>query len=540
MRSFLKSVSIHFPRIKPRRPKNAAPRPAVDNKNPRTAPQETQGAARAPDGRPASARPPLPSIPSHVLKPVPYASKKRQHNRGVCLNGQVELKDETPDTSGETKVWCRHFAIKFAQYANKKSALVAQFSSELGIRNLFRHQLKETDQDFKDAILSAHPHSQQFVHEAYFGKYLVAIANALETAHANGESTTSANILFNSSVHSFAIHVERKAKHKQAYFAVKVFDPSTHTEYKRMTVADPKEFSKFPLKEWLISPEIILKDYEVRGQALTAHAVCLEKNIHPDLAPMECVPPDFVPSETDISVAVFDDFHAVLPEMLKRIFQGEMPEENAITLLHAKTPNGHPSLYLASQLNYSRSAEILGLAIANSSLSNTAKVQLFESQSPRGHSALYVAMYFGHANVVRALGIAVSAANLTSAQKRAWLQTAAPDGVTGIYRALVSGNGNAAAAFGDIAKMLLPDENVFEVVAARQSSGPPGVIDALFYKHLDAAKAGLKLLADTASDPQQILDLLSPYDIPELPISDAAKAVLRSALDEQRARLVAT
>jgi hypothetical protein len=540
MRGFLKSVSIHFPRIKPRRPKNAAPRPAVDNKNPRTAPQETQGAARAPDGRPASARPPLPSIPSHVLKPVPYASKKRQHNRGVYLNGQVELKDETPDAWGDTKVACRHFSIKFAQYAEKKSLLVAQFSSELGIRKLFLHQLKKTNQDLENAIDNAPTHSQQFVHEAYFGKYLVAIANALKTAHGNGEPTTSANILFNTSGHSFAVHLERKIKHEQTYFAVKVFDPNRIAEYKRVTFADPQNFAALQFKDLLISPELIPKNYAHQGQALTAHAICLEKNLHPHLAPMECVPPDYTPTGNDVNRAMSDNFHSALSEMTQRVLHADLAEGDLIPILQAKNFRGEPGLHSVSQFNGETSVEILGLAIARSSLPSAAKLHLLESKSLRGHSALYIAMHLGHANVVRALGVAVSAADFTPAQKRAWLQTAAPDGVTGIYRALESGHGNAAAAFGDIAKALLPGEDIFDVVAARMSSGPPGVIDALFYKHLDAAKAGLKLLADTASDPQQILDLLSPYDIPELPISDAAKAVLRSALDEQRARLVAT
>jgi hypothetical protein len=489
---------------------------------------------RAPDGRAAKARQPLCLVPGHVLKPVPYMPKKREHNRNLNLNGRVSLEGEAPDVIGDSVAYCRNFAIKFAQYAGKKGDLVERFSTEAGVRNLFRQQIKGSTQDYLDAIRTAPPHTKHFVHEAHFGKYLSGLAGALKKAHAIDEPTTSANSLLSAGDHVMAVHVERKTKNNQIYYAVKVFDPNRSGAYKRITVADPKDLENLQLKDLMVDPKLL---YAAKGEGLSFVATCLEANLHANLLPTECLPVNYAPGVADISMAQFGQFHAALSRLTAMLGRSRIPAQELFAKFESRNSDNFPSLYMASQSGDEKSIQILGGAIASSHLPSAKKLQLLETKSPKGHSGLYAAIRFGHANVIRALAGAAASAQLTSAEKRTLLEAAAPDGVPALYRALLSGDTDVVKAFGDATQMLLPGQDVFDLVAARQPNGTPGVIDALFHNHLDAAVAGCKLLTQAGVPPQKVLDLLQPYDTPELPLSPEAQGILRSTIAQQQQRL---
>jgi hypothetical protein len=535
-----------FPKFPPRG-LPTQPNAPVGQRNTHIAPEPTPnaqqyqgGTARAADGRSPAARRPLNlAAGGHALKPIPLVSKKS--SRAVDLNGRVPLHGEPPDSLGFTTPVCVHFAIAFAKHEGKKRELLNQFSSRKGIREVFNGRLAQVDRDYTNAIVQASEHSKHLVHESQLGQYLSGVASALDQAHAEGKNTSSANCLLMTPDHTMAVHVERKTKGGQTYYAVKVLDPNNTNNYKRPTFAHPSDLAHLQLKDLLIQPDAIRSAYAPTGETLMLSAVCLESGLKPRLSPLQCTPEQSqkMPSTTEMHLAISRGVHSAMLDMAQALNGNRaLSAQNLFTRLQAKSRDGFTGLSMAMQYGNPQTVKAFGALVRSSRLSDAQKMELLAAKNPIGNHGLCTAVQFENPQVIHAFGEVLRTCGLPDAHKVNLLAAKTTSGIPSLYTAMQTGQVESVKAFGAaIEQQNLAAQDVFDLVAARCSNGASGIEVALFNGHIAAASAGCELLTSAGVHPQKALELLQGCSSMSPGLGDQARTVLNNAIAQQQQRL---
>ncbi len=400
-------------------------------------------------------------------KNTPYESIKGDK---ISLNGKVTLDNEIPDSAGTTDVVCRHLAMEFLTHKGKKREMVSRFGDAQSIRDVFAGRLKQVDEDFERAIVLAPQSAKHLVHAEKFGTYLGAVASALARS-AEKNAPTEANIMLLSTTHAMAVHVERKVKQGHTYFAVKVYDPESTANYKRVEADSLQDLQALKLGEMLDSQ--LWDEYSYSGEIFTT--VNLSDHLNLTLDPLECASHHGGTQTKEkfqekMTNAMLHDMHEAIRRMADDLVAhaSTMSADEVMDLLMLKNTDAIP-MYHAMMKGYAHTVSEFSELLAKLTLSDTQKGQLLQgATNPKGVSGLHVALHKGHDNVLQAFCGAMLRLNLDSETKKSLLTQRMPStGALPLHVAVAQGRAGTIAAFGAAVKTLgLSEEQRLEIALA--------------------------------------------------------------------------
>jgi hypothetical protein len=394
----------------------------------------------------------------------------------VGLNLKVSVRPGVDDATGlatgpDQKVACRHLALEFTE-ASKKALLMKEFSSPDGMAKYFDGALAAVEAEYRRSMAQADPSSKQVVSSAGLGRYLAAVATALDTPQNRGASAE-ANCLLLTARHAMAIHVESKSKDGVDYFAVKLYDPNNTASYKRVEVKRPEDLEHLQLADMLAGGQTWVDAYGAPGNAgapVSMAAVCLTDGVKPatDRSRTEATARNMCVA---LAAGARDDIRA----MVQSAASGS-PDE-LFHLLQAKEERlGVPGNLLALQNGHTETVKEFAGAVLNSPLAPHRQIDLMAAKDAHGVPGLALAIQRGHTETVRAFVDAVAGSTLPSEQKVALLASKNSTGTPLMSRALQSGRpetvGQFAAAI--LGSALAPGQKV-DLLACKDSDGVPGL-----------------------------------------------------------------
>ncbi len=435
----------------------------------------------------------------------------------VKLNGKLLVAAELVGAQPPPRefVCCRHMSMLFAQHPGKKSELMKVFSSKAGIHAQFDQQLAHYNKAYLQSIQQAPPACKHVFDGRQLGRYLKALAEALEETQKNKaesqQESVEVNCLLNTDNHCMALHVQRKMRQQQAYFAVKLYDPNRSAHYKRVVKPTAQELGGLQFNDLLVDSNQI-KLYSLGlNKPVPITAVCLDSNLQPAMdrniisasaenlhlalfdgslidvqhileataenlnpqpsksrAHFELLKARYRPHGTNGFFMALHNGHA---ETVKAFTQwvlnaddNDLNKADKVNLLSAHISDGTQGLFMAFQNGHAQTVKVFTLCILNAeekALSKDAKINLLRACKSNGTTGLFIALHNGHTPTVTTfMHCILNAADnhLSKTDKVNLLNARTDDGVSGLQLGLHNGFAETVAAFEASIKDSLLDE----------------------------------------------------------------------------------
>lgn len=414
-----------------------------------------------------------------LLKEKPHLSKSGYPD--IELNGKVEVSPSTDSAVIDTQtVRCYHLAILFAKHKGKKHELLPALATRPGIRKKFDHTLSSLHEQFHNAIQQAPQACKHVVQSDDLGRYLTALAQALNDQPGSRNQPKQVNCLLLTDTHALALHLQRKCKEKVVYFAVKVYDPNDTACYKRVVRSTPQDLSNLTLDDLLVSPNLIEEYAGAPSTSLSMVAVSLDTTMQPLMDRAATLP-----CAENMSAALRAGACADVEAMLESWSSTHI---ELFDLLNAKSlASPVPGLHMALQDGYHETVEFLVKFILNSPvLSHAQKIELLAAKDEYDHPGLMLAMHQGQEKTVQAFSEAIlSSETLSQEEKTSLLAARSVDGVTGLTVALHSNQSQTISTFAQtlLNTQRLDEASKTELLMGTDEDGRPGLEIALENGH---------------------------------------------------------
>ena len=376
-------------------------------------------------------------------KGTPYAVKPTD-SANPHLNAQVLVtaSDQQNDTRPEAVV-CRHLAMVFAQQPGKKREMTEVFSTPEGIRNRFDGKLTKINAAFFKSLEDAPTNCKHVVRSDMLGNYLASLAETLSLKNKEENLPSQANCVLITSNHVMALHLEKKSKGMQDYFAAKLFDPNVTDNYKRVEHLSPQDLRRIELKDMLIDSQALNAYAGGENKPLSMVAVSLDHRLQP-LVDRSSNSPSAENMHVALSCGVVDDFRSLLEAGKNQ----SLNKEKHFHLLAAKSPEGVPGLYMAFQRGYANTvASFLDHVLTSDEFNNAEKIQLLEAKSASGTPGLHLSFFSGHTTTVCAFTERVLASPQLTNDEKVSLLSAKAGGFSGLYLAACSSKTETVTQF---------------------------------------------------------------------------------------------
>jgi hypothetical protein len=469
--------------------------PADANAQPDPAPTTSNGPAEA--VRKISAAELAPRNQTLGKKSTPYLSKHGFPD--VYLNCRVPVPQvgPGPDTDEPDEVVCRHFAYAAVTRDGKMSSLMKNFSTEQGIRLEFNSTKKvaEVDAAFIKAYKEAPQGCKHLVDSHDLGRYLTALATALNVAPQKGQETPKeANCMLLTESHAMSLHVERKSKEGDVYFTVKVYDPNDTAHYKRVERSTPQDLGDLTLASLLITPEDI-EQYAYGDEALSMVAVSMDHRLQPEMDRSATVA-----SPVNMYLALE---HGLRDEVVAMVQSASQAPKELFVLLQAKRWQADRDVFgigLAEGLIAGETDTVKAYidAVVRANLSEGEKIELLAAKDAYDELGLYRVLNRGQTDTVKAYVDAVGSANLSDLSEGAKIELLAAknaDDEPGLSMALNRGQTDTVKAYVDAVLSAnlsdLSEGAKIELLAAKDADDEPCLFTALGNVETDTVKAYL-------------------------------------------------
>lgn len=402
------------------------------------------------------------------------------------------------------RVCCRHISMLFAQHPGKKSDLIKALASQTGIHAQFDQRLNRYNQAYLQAIQQAPPACKHVFDGRQLGRYLTALAEALDAAQDNeadhSNTTREVNCLLNTDNHCMTLHMQRKVRQEQTYFAVKLYDPNHTAHYTRVVKPTAQSLSSLQFND-LLADSGLSKRYSVgSNQHISLSAVCLNADLQPALdrtmvsasaqhlhlalfdgslidvqrfldastqslhlepsksgASFELLQAQYRPQgPTGVFMALHNghvDAVKTYTQWVLNADEHDLSRADKVSLLSAPIRDNTHGLYMAFQNGHAQAVEVFTLCILNAKdhvLSKDDKIKLLKACKDNGTPGLFIALYNGHTQAINNFMYCILNASdhhLSQADKVNLLTPHSGDGLSGLRYALQNGFAQAAKAF---------------------------------------------------------------------------------------------
>lgn len=382
------------------------------------------------------------------IKKIHHKEKPRPSKNGIPkinLNCQVTVNvSDQFSVPHQDTVRCRHLAEFFALHRGKKSDLMKPFSTPAGIFATFDGRLLDFDQAFRKAVFEAPQDCKHVVCSHDFGRYLKALAHALEAEAEVQDAPQEANCLLLTDGHAMAMHLQHKSKHGVNYFVLKVYDPNDTASYVRVERQAPEDLGKLKLDELLITPKVIgIYGGDPKGP-LSLVAVSLDHAVQPKIDRKLTAP-----TAANMYAALSCGVQAEVQAMLNASPQ---KQDDLFHLLQAKSLlTSTPGLSMAFQHGYAETIGTFAQAVlASNSLTTKEKVELLTARRADGAPGLLIAFQRGQSDAVKVfMALILNSPVLSADQKTELLAAQRDDGMTGLsmaHQGVASENGKKSYA----------------------------------------------------------------------------------------------